>query len=389
MGVALPSPGQLGAGAYDDIQYTDRLNLAMPGYLNLALVEQLNNNMVTLDQAVLVDPDGVVEDAILDHPTLLVPAIADFSLAQHDHLDADDGGTLSGNAIVTQVTGAGSVVKQTGAVLVAPTLTTPEADSLAVNGSLAGPRRIDFRTTAVQRWSLYAAGGTEPGGDAGSDLTLTYFTDAGTLKGTAMSLRRTDGRVSFPHDVTVSGGLTVTGAVSMPNLDVGPQVASGIAAHEAKPDPHAVYATDADLASAITVHEAKPDPHPVYLTQARATPLFLPAAWGPQHLADTDPHPSYITQTDANTQLVGVGHLTDPTAHSQYLTELEATPLFLAASWGPAHLAAADPHTGYVTKAVADSRYILATSPTPDSELRLYIQQIMAVLDPGGPPPPP
>lgn len=378
------APGTL-AGAFDDVQYTPRLALAMPGYLNLALVEQLNDNMVTLDRAVLTDPDGAVAGVTLDHPVLQVPAIADFSLAQHDHLDAHDGGALDGAAIVSGVTGTGPVVKQAGAVLVAPTLTAPEADALAIDGPVANPRRIDWRTAESQRWSLSAAGGTEPGGDAGSDLNLTYYTDAGALKGTAVSLRRTDGRVAFPHDVAIAGGLSVAGAVTLPGLDVTAPVDAGIAAHVALANPHAQYRTAAQVDASVAAHVALADPHLQYLTQVRATPLFLPASWGPQHLADSDPHPSYITQTDANAQLVAVAHLTDPTAHGQYLTEPEGADLYLPL----AHAPGTNPHPQYLTQGTADSRYLLATASTPDSELRLYIQQIMAVLDPDGPPPPP
>jgi hypothetical protein len=54
------------------------------------------------------------------------------------------------------------------------------------------------------------------------------------------------------------------------------------------------------------------------------------------------------------------------------------------------HESAADPHPQYLTQAEADARYQLAGGATAgvDAELRAYIQQIMAVLDPGGPPPP-
>jgi hypothetical protein len=371
-------------GAYSDVQYTDRLHLAMPGYLNLALVEQLNSNMVVLDRAVLLTPEGSVAGVTLDQPVLLLPTIDDFSEANHGHLDATGGGTLSGNALQTAVTGTGDVVKAVAPSLVGPLLALPVADALAINGDLSGPRRIDWRTLTSQRWSLQAAGGTEPGGDVGSDLNLIYYTDAGTLKGTALSLRRADGRASFPHDVAISGGLTVAGAVSMPNLDVGPQIASGVAAHEAKPDPHPVYATDVALSGALTAHEGAADPHPTYLTQTRAAPLFLPASWGPQHLSDTDPHPSYMTQSEANDQLVPVAHLADPTAHSQYLTQPEGEGLFLL----KAHEPGINPHPQYLTQSTADGRYVLASAALADGELRAYIQQIMAVLDPDGPPPP-
>ena len=54
------------------------------------------------------------------------------------------------------------------------------------------------------------------------------------------------------------------------------------------------------------------------------------------------------------------------------------------------HLDADNPHPQYLTQDEADARYIQTASATGvDSELRAYIQTIMAILDPGGPPPPP
>ena len=48
------------------------------------------------------------------------PTFTDYTNAQHDHQDADDGGTLDAAAITGSVTGSGNIVKATS-----PTLTTP------------------------------------------------------------------------------------------------------------------------------------------------------------------------------------------------------------------------------------------------------------------------
>jgi hypothetical protein len=72
------------------------------------------------------------------------------------------------------------------------------------------------------------------------------------------------------------------------------------------------------------------------------------------HEAKENPHPQYATDADI------AAHAADPAAHSQYLTQDEG-----------------------------DLRYVLASAPTEDRALREYVQRIMAVLDPGGAPPPP
>lgn len=78
-------------------------------------------------------------------------------------------------------------------------------------------------------------------------------------------------------------------------------------------------------------------------------------------------------------------HVGAPDPHAQYLSKLDASLTYLPL----AHEPGTNPHPQYLTQSAADGRYVLATAPTIDSELRLYIQRIMAVLDPGGPPPPP
>lgn len=360
------------AGAFADIQYTPRLELGMPGYANLALIEQLNSNMVTLDRALLVDEatGEVASGLTLDHAILVQPAIADFTLAQHDHLDADDGGALSGNAVQTEVTGTGFVVKQAGATLTAPALTGPAltdpvANGLGLDAPLGTIRRLDWRTAGLQRWAWLAQGGAEGGGDQGSDLVLYYYADAGTQKGEAIHLRRTDGRVSFPHDVVVSGALTVAGAVSMPALDVSAQVNAGIDAHEAEANPHGAYLTQPEGVAlfAPVAHVTDPTAHSQFLTQQEADPLYLGVLWGAQHLAAGDPHPSYLTQTESDQVYAPLSHTTAPNPHPQYQPAAAGTAL-----------------EARVTA--------LENAATVDADVRLYVQQIMTVLDPDGPPSP-
>lgn len=58
-------------------------------------------------------------------PTLTTPFIADFTNAQHDHSDADDGGQIGSSAIAaSEKTGTGDIVCAVGPTIDDPTITT-------------------------------------------------------------------------------------------------------------------------------------------------------------------------------------------------------------------------------------------------------------------------
>lgn len=101
---------------------------------------------------------------------------------------------------------------------------------------------------------------------------------------------------------------------------------TAIAAHEAKANPHPVYATDADLAG----HIAAANPHPQYATDADLA----------GHIDATDPHPQYAKDTD----LAGAmdGHLAADDPHPQYAKDADLAGVMSG------HLADDDPHPQYI-----------------------------------------
>lgn len=98
------------------------------------------------------------------------------------------------------------------------------------------------------------------------------------------------------------------------------------------------------------------------------------------HLIDGNPHQQYLTESEGDGRYLPKGYAPDLTG---YYTKIEADQRFIT----DAELATAQ--SSYYTKSESDGRYRLSSTPVADSALRLYVQQIMAVLDPGGPPPPP
>lgn len=54
--------------------------------------------------------------------------------------------------------------------------------SLAINASVASSKQLLWRATNLNRWNLFTQGAGETGGDAGSPIVLSYYTDAGGYK---------------------------------------------------------------------------------------------------------------------------------------------------------------------------------------------------------------
>lgn len=91
-----------------------------------------------------------IANKTLTGATLTAPTIGDFSNAQHDHLDADDGGTLSGSSIASGITGSGLVVKQTSPTIDAPNVTggMGVTGALSVSGAITGSSSLGLATFA-------------------------------------------------------------------------------------------------------------------------------------------------------------------------------------------------------------------------------------------------
>lgn len=86
----------------------------------------------------------------------------------------------------------------TGAVATGNYLTNGSGSAftqLNLQSSAAGGHDLNWRTGTSVRWTLNK-GGAESGGDAGSDLTLYRYSDAGSYLGTAMTFTRATGAIA-------------------------------------------------------------------------------------------------------------------------------------------------------------------------------------------------
>ncbi len=76
------------------------------------------------------------------------------------------------------------------------------------SGTVAQERSLKFNTDYRARWQFGVGGGTvESGGNAGSDLGLYFYSDAGAYLGQVYSVRRSDGMTVYTTGVDFTGGL--------------------------------------------------------------------------------------------------------------------------------------------------------------------------------------
>ncbi len=81
--------------------------------------------------------------------------------------------------------------------------------------ALAGnSRQIVFYSGAAARWGIAVSGETESGSNAGSNLVITGFNDAGTSVIDVITVNRASGAVALPGALTVGGTTTLSGTVS-------------------------------------------------------------------------------------------------------------------------------------------------------------------------------
>jgi hypothetical protein len=93
-----------------------------------------------------------------------------------------------------------------GAPIVNPTFTTGITTPLAVIDGPAGTvRNLLFDTGGSRRWQIDTDSTPEAGANAGSNLIINAYNDAGALLATAMSANRASGAVSFPNTATIKG----------------------------------------------------------------------------------------------------------------------------------------------------------------------------------------
>jgi hypothetical protein len=83
---------------------------------------------------------------------------------------------------------------------------------------LSGPagysKEVYFQTTGSNRWGVGALQNAETGSNAGSDFTISAFSDAGSYTGAPLSITRSTGIVNHAYGITVSGTASITGTPS-------------------------------------------------------------------------------------------------------------------------------------------------------------------------------
>jgi hypothetical protein len=92
-------------------------------------------------------------------------------------------------------------------------------------------RNVTFRTGKSHRWQINASGGAESGADAGSNLNVYRYDDAGAYLDAPLSISRATGKASFPNPVkapayemqfateTMARGLHV-GSLTVPSASI-------------------------------------------------------------------------------------------------------------------------------------------------------------------------
>lgn len=85
----------------------------------------------------------------------------------------------------------------------------------AINSPAGFQRSFVYQTGGVNRWSLATTSGAESGSNAGSDLILRRYSDAGSTIDTVLTINRASGLMTLTQGLTVGGTATLSGAASV------------------------------------------------------------------------------------------------------------------------------------------------------------------------------
>jgi hypothetical protein len=110
----------------------------------------------------------------------------------------------------------------------AVTVTSP----LRLTGTVAGNNRmLEWQTSGSTRWQVSAHFGAESGSNAGSDLYVTRWSDAGTFLGTPLQIRRDNGLVTCESGLVVQGNplLVTGGSAAAPGIAFSGDTNTGLA----------------------------------------------------------------------------------------------------------------------------------------------------------------
>ena len=79
-------------------------------------------------------------------------------------------------------------------------------DQITIDGNAGDNRGISLRSENSVRWNFYVNGAAESGGNAGSDLTIARYSDAGGYLGAAMAFERSSGKITAYGNLAFTSG---------------------------------------------------------------------------------------------------------------------------------------------------------------------------------------
>ena len=139
------------------------------------------------------------------------------------------GGTVANSGAFTTISASGIITANNNIVMAG---TNPQfyvgqtgASQAVINvGSAAGQFRIlYFNTNNLNRWAFYTTSEAESGANAGSNLLLSNYSDAGSFLSNVLSVNRASGLVTIPSLASASAAIT---GGSINNATVGATTAS-------------------------------------------------------------------------------------------------------------------------------------------------------------------
>ena len=102
------------------------------------------------------------------------------------------GATFTGNVSVTKASASSTVSSSSGNA------------TLTVNRAAGNYGFLNFNTANSARWSLFSQNAAEGGSNAGSDLALFRYNDAGAFLGSVLSISRATGAASWTGTTTIT-----------------------------------------------------------------------------------------------------------------------------------------------------------------------------------------
>lgn len=153
--------------------------------------------------AIVFDANSVGGGQPVSSTGILIGSLGSVSCAKGIDFS---GATFSGNAITTP----GFVVGSSGNVTIQKAGASLFVDASSGNSFIVVDREatniggLEFRTANVARWRLAAEGTAEGGANAGTNLVLQAYDDAGTLLRNQFTFTRSTGVTTFGAEVVIS-----------------------------------------------------------------------------------------------------------------------------------------------------------------------------------------